>query len=183
MHQNHYTNTSTVCQVEIAVHQASAQCAKYTKTRNQCTKTSTNTPIHQNTNTSTQCIARLVECGGLLPRQDCLHHRGHWVHGQGGRLSLTIKFNIILIFQYQPHFDIKYEHNFDFKQQHHDRDHDNQVLVEKLLRSTGVKKLYLLIRPRCELLSDQTKVQIIFWSDQGVQYKRSRCKLFSDQTK
>ena len=100
VHQNQYTNTSTVCQVEIAVYRASAQCIKYTKTNSpihqyQYTNTSTPkpiTPMHQN-QYQTLCIARLVECGRLLPRQDCLHHRGHWVHGQGGRL----KINIILI--------------------------------------------------------------------------------------
>ena len=39
VHQNQYTNTSTVCQVEIAVYRASTQGIKYTKT---------NSPIHHN---------------------------------------------------------------------------------------------------------------------------------------
>ena len=63
--------------------------------------------MHQN-QYQTLCIARLVECGRLLPRQDCLHHRGHWVHGQGGRLKINIiliqNINIMLVITISPGF-------------------------------------------------------------------------------
>ena len=122
----------------------------YTNSRTQCTKfTKTNTLIHQQQNTVHHQDGRVWATSTKEGQFSSLAPLGSWARWMAQH-NLNIKYHQHnLDIRYQHHSISRYQRHLNFKHQHRDRDH--QVLVEKLLRSTGVKKLYLLIRPRCAI--------------------------------